>query len=55
MDTKNETPTIEEKLEDTAIDGAAIPLEPEEAEQLGATPDDMPLDDVIEAAHDDEI
>lgn len=48
------TPTIDEKLEDTAIDGAAIPFDPQEAEQLGATPDDMPLEDVIEAAHDQE-
>lgn len=51
---KNET-TIEKKLEDTALDGAAISFDPEEAEQLGATADNMPLEDVIEAAHDREI
>lgn len=55
MESKKEIPTIEEKLEDTAIDGAAVPFDPEEAEQLGATPDDMPVKDVIEAAHDREI
>ncbi len=50
-----ENPTIAQKLKDTAIDGAAISFDPDEAAALGATPDDMPLEDVIEAAHDDEV
>ena len=55
MNPQKENLTIEEKLEDTAFDGAAIPFDPDEAEELGATPDDMPLEDVIEAAHDSEV
>ena len=54
MEPKNQNPTIEQKLEDTALDGAAIAFDPDEAEELGATPDDMPLEDVIEAAYDSE-
>ena len=42
MNPQKENLTIEEKLEDTAFDGAAIPFDPDEAEELGATPDDMP-------------
>lgn len=47
--------TAEKKLEDTATNGAAIAFDPDEAENLGAIPDDMPLEDVIEAAYDDEV
>ena len=55
MEPKKETLTIEKKLEDTVFDGAAIPFDPDEAEELGAIPDDMSLEDVIEAAHDSEV
>ena len=55
MGPKKEDLTLNQKLEDTAIDGAAIAFDPDEAEALGATPDDMPLEDVIDAAHDDEV
>ncbi len=48
-------PTLNQKLEDASINGSAIPFDPEEAEKLGAVADDMPLQDVIEAAHDDEV
>ncbi len=57
-DTKNKNeqkPTLKQKLEDASIDGSAIPFDPEEAEKLGAVADDMPLQDVIEAAHDDDV
>ena len=50
----NENPTLGQKLEDASIDGAAIAFDPDEAEELGATADDMPEQDVIDAAFDDE-
>ncbi len=46
---------LEKKMEDAGIDGSAIAFDPDEAEELGATPDDMPLKDVVEAMFDDEI
>lgn len=52
---KNENPTLDQKLEDTSIDGAAVAFDPDEAEALGAMADDMPLEDVIDAAHDSEV
>jgi hypothetical protein len=55
MQPKKNNMTIDNKLKDTAIDGAAIPFDPDEAEELGAIPDDTPLEDVIAAAHDDEV
>lgn len=45
---------LDNKLKDTSIDGAAISLEPSEADELGAISDDMPLQDVIDAAFDNE-
>ncbi len=57
-DTKNKDQkeaTLNQKLEDTSINGSAVPFDPDEAEQLGAIADDMPLEDVIKAAHDDEV
>lgn len=44
--------SLHQKLEDASIDGVAIAFEPEEAEELGATMDDMPEQDVIDAAFD---
>ena len=46
---------IIEKLKDSELDGAAISFDPDEAEMLGAIDDGMPLSDVIEAEHDQEI
>lgn len=45
---------LERKLEDASIEGSAVAFDPEEAEELGAMPDDMPLQDVIDASFDDE-
>jgi hypothetical protein len=55
MDTKTKNPILEQKLEDASIDGAVVAFDPEEADQLGAMADDMPEQDVIDAAFDDEI
>ncbi len=55
MEPKKEQPTLEQKLEDASVDGAAIAFDPDEAEALGAIADDMPLQDVIDAAFDDEV
>ena len=55
MKTKEVNSALEQKIEDASIDGAVIAFDPDEAEALGATPDDMPLEDVITAAYDDEI
>jgi hypothetical protein len=55
MDPKTKNPTLEQKLVDASIDGAAVAFDPDEAEELGATADDMPEQDVIDAAFDDEV
>ena len=52
--TKIDSP-LEKALEDTAIDGVALPLDPHDAELMGAVDDKMPLEDVINAAHDTEV
>ena len=51
----NQQESLLQKLEDASIDGAAVAFDPEEAEELGATVDDMPEQDVIDAAFDDEV
>ena len=55
MEPKKEKTTLQQKLEDASIPGAAIAFDPDEAEELGAIADDMPLQDVIDAAHDSEV
>lgn len=50
----NKEKELMEKLNDTAIDGAAIALDPDEAEALGAVEEEFDVQDVIDAAYDDE-
>ena len=51
----NQKESLQQKLEDASIDGAVVAFDPAEAEELGATVDDMPEQDVIDAEFDREV
>ena len=42
-------------FDNTDLDGVEIAVDPNDAEEFGAFEDEMPLDDVIDAAYDKEV
>lgn len=54
MQWSNLPPALRQKIHDASVAGAVVTLDPDEAEEMGAFPDnDTPEQDVIDAAYDE--